>query len=30
MKKNWLKWLIVGGPILVYAIGKLLTLRASP
>lgn len=25
LKKNWLAWLILGGPVLVYAIGKLLT-----
>jgi len=23
--KKWLVWVIVGGPVLVYAIGKLLT-----
>ena len=24
LKKNWLAWVILGGPVLVYAIGKLL------
>jgi len=25
LMKKWLVWVIVGGPVLVYAIGKLLT-----
>jgi len=25
LRKNWLAWVILGGPVLVYAIGKLLT-----
>jgi hypothetical protein len=25
LKKNWLAWVILGGPVLVYAIGKLLS-----
>jgi hypothetical protein len=24
--KRWLLWVIVGGPVLIYALGKLLTL----
>jgi hypothetical protein len=24
LKKNWLAWVILGGPVLVYAIGRLL------
>jgi hypothetical protein len=24
LKKNWLAWVILGGPVLVYAIGKLM------
>jgi hypothetical protein len=27
--KKWLAWVIVGGPVLVYAIGKLLSVAAS-
>jgi hypothetical protein len=27
LKKNWLAWLILGGPVLVYTIGKLLMSR---
>jgi hypothetical protein len=25
LKKNWLAWVILGGPVLVYTIGKLLS-----
>jgi hypothetical protein len=24
LKKNWLAWVILGGPLLVYAIGRLM------
>ncbi len=27
--KKWLAWVIVGGPVLVYAIGKLISVATS-